>query len=258
MDPSYQRALSPLRVAKMVKAFDPRLVGRLVVSRRRDGDLYIIDGQHRHAVVNACGVPFVLCLVYDELTLEDERWLFRELDTTQKGLTPFQVHHAGSAEAQEIDTILARYGLHLVEKNAARMWGNVAAVNAIYSIYRTRRVVRGAALVHLLQVLAASWHGEAAAMRVEVLNGLHLFLTRVQDLPMYSDDALIKVMQGVTPEQVIREARNMADALRYRVDSVVPLVLRNHYNKHRRASTRLPETTISLVHSSATVEQASA
>ena len=83
-DYSYQRTLDEKRVKKIAKEFTPEIVGTIFVSRRKDGSLYIIDGNHRVAAMRAIGRKYVTATVFDGLSPTEEAELFRKLNTSQK------------------------------------------------------------------------------------------------------------------------------------------------------------------------------
>lgn len=72
IDPTYQRDLVQNLVDEIALAYDPLTAGVVLVSRRDDGELYIVDGQHKTAGAQQAGRSTVLCLVVNGLTSEDE------------------------------------------------------------------------------------------------------------------------------------------------------------------------------------------
>ena len=81
IDDAYQRATdgphSRKIVIGMVKEWDWSLCQPLVVSRRLDGSLWILDGQHRHAGALERGdIPHLPCVVLPALAPTDEARAF--------------------------------------------------------------------------------------------------------------------------------------------------------------------------------------
>lgn len=62
VDSSYQRGVLPVH-RKIVMQFDADMVGVLVVSKRPDDSLYLVDGQQRRAALLAIGIRRWLCRV---------------------------------------------------------------------------------------------------------------------------------------------------------------------------------------------------
>src|SRR3990167_4119708 len=72
----YQRTLDEARVKKIVDNYDPHLIGTILVARRSDGSLWVIDGQHRVAALRLLGHSVVLATVYADTTDAGEALLF--------------------------------------------------------------------------------------------------------------------------------------------------------------------------------------
>lgn len=115
VDPSYQRATdgeaSRRIIIGMVKKWDWSLCQPLVVARRPDGDLYILDGQHRHAgAVERGDIHFLPCVVLSSLGIEEEARTFVELNTRRQRLTQAEVFHgmlaAGDPDAKQVAQLL--------------------------------------------------------------------------------------------------------------------------------------------------------
>lgn len=56
VDPSYGRRLDPNAVDKLLREWDERALGTLMLSLRPDGRYAIIDGQHRRAGAKRMGL----------------------------------------------------------------------------------------------------------------------------------------------------------------------------------------------------------
>jgi hypothetical protein len=119
VDPSYQRATdSPASrriIIGMVKKWDWALCQPLVVSRRADGDLLILDGQHRHAgAIERGDIHFLPCVVLSSLGIEGEAKTFVELNTRRQRLTQAEVFHgmlaAGDPKAKAVADLITQTG----------------------------------------------------------------------------------------------------------------------------------------------------
>ena len=109
--PRYQRDLSPTFVRQTVKAYDPKLVGTIVVSERDEGLYYVIDGWHRREIVQELfGAKHPLrAEVHRDLSEQDEADMFDSLDTKRQKLTS-RDHFAGrGVEGNAIEN--AAFGL---------------------------------------------------------------------------------------------------------------------------------------------------
>lgn len=119
VDPTYQRATdSPASrqiIVGMVKRWDWSLCQPLVVSRRSDGDLLILDGQHRHAgAIERGDIAFLPCVILSSLDREGEAKTFVELNTKRQRLTQAEVFHgmlaAGDPQAKAVADIITQTG----------------------------------------------------------------------------------------------------------------------------------------------------
>jgi hypothetical protein len=96
VDPTYQRACdgpkSRALIAKMIKRWEWALCQPLVVTRRLDGSLFVIDGQHRWNGAKARGdIPHLPCVVIPAIAAEEEARTFVSLNTDRQKLTQVEV-----------------------------------------------------------------------------------------------------------------------------------------------------------------------
>lgn len=119
VDPAYQRATdgpaSRRIIEGMVKRWDWALAQPLMVARRADGSLWILDGQHRHAGAAARGdIPFLPCVILSSLDHADEARTFVNLNTRRQRLTQGEVFHgmlaAGDPLAVQVQALLDETG----------------------------------------------------------------------------------------------------------------------------------------------------
>lgn len=60
----------------IVENFDPRAVGFITVSERKDGNFYIVDGVRRVSALLEKGYEHWECIVHNDLTIEDEARIY--------------------------------------------------------------------------------------------------------------------------------------------------------------------------------------
>jgi len=149
VDPTYQRATdspaSKMLIVGMVKAWDWSLCQPIVVSRRADGTLWVLDGQHRVAGARARGdIPFLPCVLLSSLDTQAEAKTFVGLNTRRQRLTQGQIFHgqlaAGDPTARLVQDMLDQAGWRVrrISNTASFMPGDlecapmlVKAVNLI-------------------------------------------------------------------------------------------------------------------------------
>lgn len=119
VDPAYQRAIdgaaSRRIIVGMVRRWDWSLCLPLVVSRRPDGSLLILDGQHRHAgAVERGDIPYLPCVIQSSLDLAGEARVFVELNTKRQRLTQGEIFAgmlaAGDELARTVSEMIAATG----------------------------------------------------------------------------------------------------------------------------------------------------
>src|SRR5262245_38445523 len=95
VDHEFQRDLRSYWVRKLVKDFDPDKFGSLTVSRRGDGSIVALDGQHRlAAALEALGPDQLIpCLVYGELSKQEEASIFMG-ENTRLGVSAIETYRA--------------------------------------------------------------------------------------------------------------------------------------------------------------------
>jgi uncharacterized ParB-like nuclease family protein len=93
VDRAYQRPLDKQRVAKIIALFDARAVNQPHVNLRPNNQYYLMDGQHTVDAFRKMGLKTIECKVYDNLTLQEEAYLFGVLNNpeTKKAQTSVQM-----------------------------------------------------------------------------------------------------------------------------------------------------------------------
>lgn len=84
VDETYQRDIRETWEKQLSRNFDPMLLGVITVSKRKDGSLYVIDGNHRRIAAKENGMEYILADVREGLSLEKEAELFYKLNTGQR------------------------------------------------------------------------------------------------------------------------------------------------------------------------------
>lgn len=73
---AYQRVIIPSRIRKLVKTYDPLLVGEILIVREADGTLTVLDGQHRVQTHSELGLETIKAEVLEGVSQEDRGRLF--------------------------------------------------------------------------------------------------------------------------------------------------------------------------------------
>lgn len=89
VDGSYQRKLNMKRAKAIGASFDIALFGTQKISKRANGDKYLIDGQTRKAgaEMSGNGHLYTMAKVYHNLSKAEEAWLFNVFANSTTGIT---------------------------------------------------------------------------------------------------------------------------------------------------------------------------
>lgn len=116
-DYSYQRAQNPGWIKKTLPVFDPDAVGVLHISDRGPGGLFVVDGQHRVALIRQAGKPWSTqaydCKIYSGLSIQQEANLFEKLNWKRNvpAMAQFKASlTAGAKWAIDLQKLCAKWG----------------------------------------------------------------------------------------------------------------------------------------------------
>ena len=147
IDPTYQREIdtgpSQSLIRKIALFWDWGLCQPLAVSRRPDGRLLIVDGQHRASAAKLRGdIPHLPCVITSYASAGDEAAAFVALNQLRRPLSALDLFKAAvAAEDKEALTIvkaLADAGLRIAPHTNYTAWkaGMVANIGALYRCLR--------------------------------------------------------------------------------------------------------------------------
>lgn len=183
IDPEAQRTLNEKRAQGIADNMVREAIGSIVVSRRPNGDHYIVDGQHRWRACQLSGYDTIKAEVHQGLDQEHEAILFliknREshkpsaLDEYRVGLT------GGVKLFTQTESVIVKHNLSISGSTSANTVGAVAGVLRIVSTYGAETLDR------TLTIAEDAW-GRVGGMCWDgmLLGGIGMFLGRhpsVQD-----------------------------------------------------------------------------
>lgn len=207
IDRSYQRELDIVRVEEMARTFSPFLLLPFAVNIRGDGSKFTVDGQHRTAMLAKIGKSdsIVACAVYRGLTVEEEAWLFDELNKRQKKLTPLQQFRgalaAGNPDALEIKSIVEDAGFAIRPEQRDLSRSNIPGVAALKGAQKQYGRDR---LAQTLQLIAATWgtdHGPSA----EIIHYVGDFVYRYEG--QFNVKRFVRVFSKVDPATIVAQVK---------------------------------------------------
>lgn len=207
---SYQRPFL-LRVAQAMAAhWDDVKGGVLIVNRRANGTLVIIDGQHRFEALRLLGRKFAPCLVYEELTVREEAEVFWKANTDRRRVRNDVLFHARLTAqdpvALDIEEAITSHGFHRTTSGDDRR--GLAALAALERIYQWG----GRALLNeVLDTLNGVWRDDMRSRSGVAMQGLGFFLHRYRGEPNFDPQRLLDIL-AVTPiVQLIKKQREIQE-----------------------------------------------
>jgi hypothetical protein len=182
----------------------------LIVSRRNDGAMLVIDGQHRLLGARANGgVAHLPCVISNFADAAAEADAFVQLNTRRQKLSQYAIFKAslasGNEDAQTINNLISKAGLRHVKSNNTQSW-------------KPRDIFCGPFLQKRLPTFGADIIGRAlktvsAAYPNKVLTsggtfiGALLFFYRDSLPENFSEEFFIEAISEVDPDAWNDEAR---------------------------------------------------
>ena len=232
IDPEYQRRIEMNRVKQMVKEFNPCIVNSLKVSHR-NGKYKVFDGGHTLMllkIINEDKPSFLVeCRVYENLTEEEEKYLF----AMQTGLSkPISVNDklnalAGANDPETMDLIRATNvsGVNLAIREKKGV--SVCAVGKASSLYRN---YGSQTYEDAVSLIMDTWHGGKGSLHANMLGGVTTFLDAFGE--QYDRGRFIRKLKETAPKDILATAkRNKADY--QTLDKACATEIAKAYNKGR-------------------------
>lgn len=239
--PDYQRPPQATRVKKIADEFDPDKYDPLKLSRRADGSLWVIDGNHRLQAIMSMGWgdQLVPARVIQGLTYEQEAALFvaqkdrRDPDAAERFAGRLEQREPTALDmlrvAEEVGVIL-----DYRKKKSSGEPHVIYAISSAEAIYRDGRADRFRLALSLIN---RAWGETPGAFVSEVLGGMNTFLARYEkrlDL-----EQARKAFARVTLDEALRSASSMRHMFREDARTCLGRALLHIYNNGLRTH-RLP------------------
>lgn len=236
VDHSYQREVNAGWARRIARSLDLDALGVIWVSRRTDGSLWVVDGQHRIEALREHGFEdewTLDCRVHEGLSIEDEARLYRLLNR-QKKSTPWDDFKAGLAHhdqrCMDIDAIADSVGLAVSGFAGDGRICCVATLNKIYDRY-------GGKILHkALEWVTAAWGGTASAVEKDLVNGLAVVAAE-RDGEIESGWLIKKLSKSPGgPSGLLGRAKALKEVSTSPVARLVAMQVVALYNKGRRSN----------------------
>lgn len=225
----YQRSIRTSWIKDKAQNFEAGLLGTITVSQR-NGQYYIVDGQHRTILARKNGMNELMALVYEGLKYEEEAELFYKLNTAINRATPLDAFNA-KVEARDKDAVEIK---NIVESVGFVVRGG-SIKNYVSAIGEVQRIHKKYGAFHLSQLLSAikqAWDGEPYSLNNYMLRGLSEFIKIYENEDDFSIKTLVNQLSKVDPKRAVAEAK--ADLTTDKRTVKMMNTLFKYYNKSLR------------------------
>lgn len=204
IDPAYQRACdgpkSRALIARMIKRWEWPLCQPLVVTRRLDSSLFVIDGQHRWNGAKARGdIPHLPCVVIPAIALEDEAKTFVNLNTARQKLNQVEIFNgmlaASDPDALALVKLLEETGWRLA-RHANSVAFNPGELACAPMLAKHIRVLGEAPVRNALTALREAYPDTPVTTPARLLQALMLIFQDDAKRRGFDADDLIEAMAG--------------------------------------------------------------
>lgn len=204
VDPSYQRSIengeSQALIAEIATNWHWGRAQHLTVSRR-DGKLFVVDGQHRLAAAKMRGdIQQLPCLIEEFANVAEEAQLFNDLNDRRRPVSAIDKFRAaivaGDAECIAIGAAMERAGLALAPHSNPTTWkpGQISNIGGIRNAWKSQ----GPAATELaLTVMADAFKGEVLEYAGTIFPGLVAVCAGKNGAATIDDDGLTRVIDAL-------------------------------------------------------------
>lgn len=185
IDDAYQRSIESTKaqqlITRIARDWDWRLFQPLSAARRSNGDLFVIDGQHRLAAARLrADLTHLPCVIGNFDGVQDEAAAFAAMNRQRRAMTKLETYRAelaaGDAKAVQAVQLIEQAGLKLAKHSNTATWapgtidciggvvrgigqnGNTVTLNALIAMgeawAETRITCSGSVLFGLLELYA--------------------------------------------------------------------------------------------------------
>lgn len=245
VDYTYQRRPLKAKINRIVKNFNPDLLGVITCSMRDDNTLAIIDGSHRYHALIEMGMKdaSVNALVYFGLTIKDEAQIFALTNKEHTKPTPSQIFKAGIVSGDPIAV-----GISNVAEKVGASFDEGPGANVIRCVATVRRVYTNAGatvLTKTLETLRDAYPNNKEMYRDQMISAIgciyHRYGKKVDQKRLV--DVLAKIGN---PSLVIAQAQAMMSSGQIITFTSLPFLIVSRYNVKLK-NNRLPDFPMNLL-----------
>lgn len=239
IDPGLQREVKPALLA-MLTPFNREFAGCLEVSRRADGSMVILEGQHRWLAAKKEDPDMLLdCLVHEGLTREEEATIFLKFNVARMAVSHLHIYRvsleSGDPIALSVQRQLDAHGLKMAKSASTNLVGAVVPCIATVRMDKDENDLLEVVLTVMEDAWGRSkttWDGLFIRAIAEVIN------RNLDDVDL---DRLTHVLAGKAIERWKQELFKAADSSFGSESRAFALgkVIVKAYNLRLRSTTRI-------------------
>lgn len=175
IDPDAQRTLNEKRAQNIADNLVPDAMGPICVSRRLNGDMFVVDGMHRKRVAEIKGITTLAAEIHEGLSQKDEAILFilknRE-SAKPSGPDEYRIGLTGEVDLfVDTQAVLDKHKLAIGSTS-------VNSIGAVNGIVRITENYGASILDDTLTVAEAAWGRNKETWDGMILGGIGMFLGR--------------------------------------------------------------------------------
>ena len=235
----YQRGLSHNWVKELAAMFDETKCDPIVLSKRKNGSLFCIEGQHRVEAAKKAGVKELIARVLTGLTYEQEADYFFNAQKNRRGMRPQDAWNA-SLEAKHANTIEINTIVESLGGKVNRHPDIDKGINCPGQLWKIHSNAGKTVLYDALELIADAWPEfklGGVTSEARMLAGFSFFVVN-HPIDTYKRPRLIKCLAKTSPLK-IREIGQRYRDLGRKTDEGFYLAILDAYNKGLRESSEL-------------------
>lgn len=236
----YQRGLNLNHVNFLAEHWSSRECDPIKVSRRSDGSLWVIDGQHRVRAAMKAKVKDLLAHVIEGLTYQEEADLFYRAQVGRLGMRPLDEWNA-SLEAEHPDTVEITRIVESLGGRVNKSQNTEKGINAPKTLWKMYDAAGPDYVYETMRAIADAWPDAklgGPASEAPMLMGVFYMVT-VYDNHEWKHDRLVKRLSKTTPQEIAARATAYRGTGKKR-DVSYYLAILDTYNKGLAEKLKLP------------------
>lgn len=244
IDRQYQRPLNQRFMNQIMREYNADNLGVIVVSRRADGEMYVLDGQHRTSALIAMGKSdtAIPMMVYDGLSMGQEAEIF-SAQAKSRTIHPTDLYKArlfaGDKTTIAVNKIVTDAGFQI---NNNGFYPAIRSPVAVVDIYTRHGKDH---LADVLDIVGAVFGDERRAVPVAIIEGINEFVLHYGKL--YDRDRFIMVVKETPKSKLEEMAGAMGRFVNERAYVLYARAMRELYNGKLREARRLPPWDADLI-----------